>query len=71
MDKLLIDKFPTLDPNWPDELKSKWFSAFNELLKRTGPAYNIYSYLLTNETLKIHNLCLCSLLIGYKKEALH
>jgi len=36
MDKLLIDKFPSLDPNWPDDLKSKWFSAFNELLKRTG-----------------------------------
>ncbi len=36
MDKLLIDKFPTFDPAWPDELKDKWFAAFNELLKRTG-----------------------------------
>jgi hypothetical protein len=36
MDKMLIDKFPVLDPNWPDEIKNKWFSAFNELLKRTG-----------------------------------
>jgi hypothetical protein len=36
MDKLLIDKFPNLDPGWPDDLKSQWFSAFNELLKRAG-----------------------------------
>lgn len=36
LDKLLLEKFPSLDPSWPDELKSKWFSAFNELLKRTG-----------------------------------
>jgi len=36
MDKLLLDKFPSLDPNWPDDLKNKWFSAFHELLKRTG-----------------------------------
>jgi hypothetical protein len=36
MDKLLLDKFPTFDPSWPDELKNKWFSAFDELLRRTG-----------------------------------
>jgi len=36
LDRLLLEKFPSLDPNWPDELKSKWFSAFNELLRRTG-----------------------------------
>jgi hypothetical protein len=36
LDKLLIDKFPSLDPDWPDELKAKWFTAFNELLKRTS-----------------------------------
>jgi hypothetical protein len=36
MDKLLIDKFPGFDPAWPDEIKVKWFSAFDELLKRTG-----------------------------------
>ncbi len=36
MDKLLLDKFPSLDPNWSDDLKNKWFSAFNELLRRTG-----------------------------------
>ena len=36
MDKLLLDKFPALDPGWPDDLKNKWFTAFNELLKRAG-----------------------------------
>lgn len=36
LDKLLLEKFPSLDPNWPDDLKNKWFLAFNELLKRTG-----------------------------------
>jgi len=36
MDKLLIDKFPEFDPSWPDEVKLKWFTAFDELLKRTG-----------------------------------
>jgi hypothetical protein len=38
MDKLLIDKFPGFDPAWPDEVKLKWFAAFDELLKRTGGA---------------------------------
>ena len=36
LDKLLIDKFPGFDPSWPDEVKLKWFAAFDELLKRTG-----------------------------------
>jgi len=36
LDKLLLDKFPAFDPDWPDDLKTKWFSAFDELLKRTG-----------------------------------
>jgi hypothetical protein len=36
MDRLLIDKFPGFDPSWPDEVKLKWFAAFDELLKRTG-----------------------------------
>lgn len=31
--KLLL-KFPDFDPGWSDELKTKWFSAFDELLKR-------------------------------------
>ena len=36
LDKLLLDKFPTFDPDWSDDLKTKWFAAFDELLKRTG-----------------------------------
>ncbi|MCL1885623.1 MAG: DUF5343 domain-containing protein [Dehalococcoidia bacterium] len=36
LDKLLIDKFPGFDPSWPDDVKIKWFAAFDELLKRTG-----------------------------------
>ncbi|MBN1369827.1 MAG: DUF5343 domain-containing protein [Dehalococcoidaceae bacterium] len=38
VDKLLIHKFPEFDPSWPDEIKLKWFSAFDELIKRIpGP----------------------------------
>jgi hypothetical protein len=31
---LLLAKFPAFDPGWNDEIKSKWFSAFDELMKR-------------------------------------
>lgn len=30
----LLAKFPSLDPNWPDDVKLKWFDAFFELLRR-------------------------------------
>ena len=33
-DKLLLNKFPQFDPSWPDEVKLKWFSAFDELMRR-------------------------------------
>ena len=33
-DKLLLNKFPSFDPSWPDEVKMKWFAAFDELLRR-------------------------------------
>jgi len=36
LDKLLIDKFPGFDPAWSEDVKIKWFAAFDELLKRTG-----------------------------------
>lgn len=32
----LLSKFPNFDPSWPDELKLKWFAAFDELLKKGG-----------------------------------
>jgi hypothetical protein len=31
---MLLEKFPAFDPGWNDDLKMKWFSAFDELLKR-------------------------------------
>lgn len=30
---MLLAKFPTFDPNWSEEVKTKWFTAFGELLK--------------------------------------
>jgi hypothetical protein len=27
----LLEKFPNFDPEWPDELKKKWFDAFKSL----------------------------------------
>ncbi len=33
-DRMLLTKFPTFDPNWSEDVKLKWFSAFDELLKR-------------------------------------
>jgi hypothetical protein len=38
LDKILINKFPSFDPAWPDEIKMKWFMAFDELIKRV-PAW--------------------------------
>jgi hypothetical protein len=30
----LLSKFPTFDPSWPDEVKTKWFDAFDKLMER-------------------------------------
>jgi len=32
--ELLLQKFPSFDPNWPNDVQLKWFEAFDELLKR-------------------------------------
>ncbi len=32
----LLDKFPTFDPSWPDELKAQWFEGFGRLMKAKG-----------------------------------
>jgi hypothetical protein len=32
--KLLLAKFPNFDPTWNDDLKLKWFVAFDELMKK-------------------------------------
>jgi hypothetical protein len=31
-DRMLLAKFPTFDPTWTDEVKLKWFEAFDKLL---------------------------------------
>ncbi len=32
-DEMLLTKFPTFDPTWSDEVKLKWFEAFDQLMK--------------------------------------
>ena len=32
--ELLLSKFPSFDPTWPNDVQIKWFEAFDELLKR-------------------------------------
>ena len=31
--EILLAKFPSFDPNWPDDVKSRWFDAFERLMK--------------------------------------
>jgi hypothetical protein len=33
MDHLLLSKFPSFDPTWPEDVKKAWFEAFSELRK--------------------------------------
>lgn len=30
--KTLVDKFPKFDPTWPDDLKSRWFAAYEQFM---------------------------------------
>jgi len=32
LDKLLLSKFPSFDPEWSDEVKAKWFDGFSRLM---------------------------------------
>ena len=32
--ELVLAKFPTFDPTWSDDVKAKWFEAFDTLLKK-------------------------------------
>jgi hypothetical protein len=32
--EMVLAKFPTFDPTWSDDIKLKWFEAFDALLKR-------------------------------------
>jgi hypothetical protein len=36
--EMVLTKFPTFDPAWPDDVKLKWFEAFDTLLKRGSPS---------------------------------
>ncbi len=33
--EMVLAKFPTFDPTWSDDVKLKWFEAFDSLLKRS------------------------------------
>lgn len=35
-EEMLLEKFPTFDPSWPDDVKSKWFEGFDRLMKIRG-----------------------------------
>ena len=32
--EMVLSKFPTFDPTWSDDIKLKWFEAFDLLLRR-------------------------------------
>jgi hypothetical protein len=32
--QMLLSKFPSFDPAWPDDVKTKWFDAFDKLMKQ-------------------------------------
>jgi hypothetical protein len=34
--QMLLAKFPSFDPAWPDEVKTKWFESFDRLMKSDG-----------------------------------
>jgi hypothetical protein len=33
-EQMLLSKFPSFDPAWPDEVKAKWFTAFDQLMRQ-------------------------------------
>jgi hypothetical protein len=33
-EQMLLSKFPSFDPTWPDDVKTKWFAAFDQLMKQ-------------------------------------
>jgi hypothetical protein len=34
--QMLLAKFPSFDPAWPDDVKAKWFESFEKLMKSEG-----------------------------------
>lgn len=37
-EQMLLAKFPSFDPAWPDEVKKEWFTAFNRMMVIGKPA---------------------------------
>lgn len=36
--QLLLSKFPSFDPSWPDEVQKRWFDSFEKLMKQDEEA---------------------------------
>jgi hypothetical protein len=34
LEQMLLSKFPSFDPEWPDDVKTKWFEGFNKLMEQ-------------------------------------
>lgn len=34
--QLLLSKFPSFDPSWPEETQKRWFDSFEKLMRQTG-----------------------------------
>ena len=35
-EQMLLSKFPSFDPNWPEETQKRWFDSFEKLMGHTG-----------------------------------
>jgi hypothetical protein len=38
--EMVLTKFPTFDPAWSEDVKLKWFEAFDTLLKKGSPSHS-------------------------------
>jgi hypothetical protein len=36
MREMLLEKFPAFNPEWPEDIQTKWFSGFEKLMKSAG-----------------------------------
>lgn len=41
-EQMLLAKFPSFDPAWPDEVKKEWFTAFNRMMMIGKPALSVH-----------------------------
>lgn len=35
-EQMLLSKFPSFDPSWPEETQKRWFDSFEKLMRQTG-----------------------------------